>query len=57
MNEAYAPEAADHGDLAADGVAPVATAQRIETLDFIRGIAVMGILAANIVGFGQPMLA
>ena len=57
MNEAYAPEAAYHGDLAADGVAPVATAQRIETLDFIRGIAVMGILAANIVGFGQPMLA
>lgn len=27
---------------------------RIGSLDFIRGIAVMGILAANIVAFGQP---
>ena len=30
---------------------------RIASLDFIRGIAVMGILAANIVAFGQPMIA
>ena len=30
---------------------------RIASLDFIRGIAVMGILAANIVAFGQPMTA
>lgn len=29
-------------------------AQRLASLDFIRGIAVMGILAANIVAFGQP---
>jgi uncharacterized protein len=36
-------------------VAPVSAAERIDTLDFIRGIAVMGILAANIVAFGQPM--
>lgn len=35
-------------------VAPVAVGERIETLDFIRGLAVMGILAANIVAFGQP---
>jgi uncharacterized protein len=35
--------------------APVAAAQRIDTLDFVRGLAVMGILAANIVAFGQPM--
>ncbi len=34
--------------------APVKSSNRIETLDFIRGIAVMGILAANIVAFGQP---
>lgn len=30
---------------------------RITSLDFIRGIAVLGILAANIVAFGQPMTA
>jgi uncharacterized protein len=38
-------------------VAPVAAKDRIETLDFIRGIAVMGILAANIIAFGQPFNA
>lgn len=38
-------------------VAPVSVVDRIETLDFIRGLAVMGILAANIVAFGQPMEA
>lgn len=38
-------------------IAPVAAAQRIDTLDFIRGLAVMGILAANIVSFGQPFSA
>jgi uncharacterized protein len=41
----------------APGVAPVAEGERIDTLDFIRGIAVMGILAANIVAFGQPFEA
>jgi uncharacterized protein len=39
---------------AAPGLAPVAEGERIETLDFIRGIAVLGILPANIVAFGQP---
>jgi len=38
-------------------IAPVATSERIESLDFIRGMAVMGILAANIVAFGQPFQA
>lgn len=58
MNETITPDAAQEffgGE--AEAVAPVASAQRIETLDFIRGIAVMGILAANIVAFGQPMFA
>jgi uncharacterized protein len=56
MNETFAADAAS-GTAAAADVAPVAAAARIDTLDFIRGIAVMGILAANIVAFGQPMLA
>ncbi|WP_338241215.1 DUF418 domain-containing protein [Aurantiacibacter hainanensis] len=38
-------------------VAPVASAERIASLDFIRGFAVLGILAANIVAFGQPWSA
>jgi len=44
------------GDSPAE-VAPVSAAERIDTLDFIRGLAVMGILAANIVAFGQPFEA
>lgn len=36
---------------------PAKTDERIGSLDFIRGIAVMGILAANIIAFGQPFLA
>lgn len=34
-----------------------ASPDRIASLDFIRGLAVMGILAANIVAFGQPFSA
>ena len=30
------------------------TAKRIATLDIVRGVAVMGILAMNIVGFAMP---
>ena len=37
--------------------APVAGTDRIGSLDFIRGLAVMGILVANIVAFGQPFAA
>jgi uncharacterized protein len=36
---------------------PTETGERLASLDFTRGIAVMGILAANIVAFGQPYLA
>ena len=34
------------------GAAP--TAQRIEALDFVRGVALFGILLMNITGFGLP---
>ncbi|MGQ7830931.1 DUF418 domain-containing protein [Altererythrobacter sp. Z27] len=53
MNHADMPAA--NGDTAA--AAPVVGADRIGSLDFIRGLAVMGILAANIVAFGQPSSA
>ncbi len=36
---------------------PLEVERRVASLDFIRGIAVMGILAANIAGFGQPFAA
>jgi uncharacterized protein len=44
-------------DTASDVQTPVRAKDRISSLDFIRGIAVMGILAANIVAFGQPFNA
>ena len=37
--------------------APVDTADRIVSLDFIRGIAVLGIVFANITAFAQPAVA
>lgn len=36
---------------------PVATHNRIVSLDFIRGIAVLGILFANVTAFAHPMIA
>lgn len=53
MNHAETPAASG----GAGTVAPVVGADRIGSLDFIRGLAVMGILAANIVAFGQPSSA
>lgn len=45
-------------DATPDGKAsPATAANRIGSLDFIRGLAVMGILFANIVAFGQPFAA
>lgn len=48
--------------MTADGIAegesaPVERGERIVTLDFIRGIAVLGIVFANIAAFGQTMMA
>lgn len=40
-----------------DQPAPAKAGNRIASLDFIRGIAVLGILAANIIAFGQPFSA
>lgn len=60
MNETITPPTAQtiHTPATPDSaLAPVAATERIDTLDFIRGLAVMGILAANIVAFGQPFEA
>jgi uncharacterized protein len=58
MDDAASARAAqDYLGETAAAIAPVSAAERIDTLDFIRGIAVMGILAANIVAFGQPFEA
>lgn len=38
----------------AAGQGPAPTAERIEALDFVRGIALCGILLMNITGFGLP---
>ena len=40
-----------------DQLRPRRGSDRLAGLDLIRGIAVMGILAANIIAFGQPMTA
>ncbi|MDC0886548.1 DUF418 domain-containing protein [Altererythrobacter sp.] len=52
-------DAYDDGAQTPDQAAPVSAhgGQRLASLDFIRGLAVMGILAANIVAFGQPLSA
>jgi uncharacterized protein len=51
----------DNGDTAQVAAAtpdqPVSSAERLVSLDFIRGIAVLGILFANITAFGQPYMA
>ena len=43
-------------ETALDGV-PVSEAQRIESLDVLRGFALLGILLLNIIGFGLPSAA
>lgn len=57
--EDAAANQAEAGDAMVDGMAtpdqPAPAGNRIVTLDLIRGIAVLGILFANITAFGQPM--
>ena len=59
MEQATTPdepvELAADSDVALTPTGP--SSSRIDSLDFIRGIAVMGILIANISGFGQMMAA
>ena len=61
MNDTVSANEAEHvfgdGEYDAPPAAPAKLAERISSLDFIRGLAVMGILFANIIGFGQPMTA
>ena len=55
MSDTAAQTRADtdaQGQIAPDGTPD--SGSRIGSLDFIRGIAVLGILAANIIAFGQP---
>lgn len=57
MNSTSEAAAAASVNVAPDEPKPANLSQRIGSLDFIRGIAVMGILAANIIAFGQPFTA
>lgn len=56
---ANAPVEGGNGDHAGApaSLKPATGADRIFSLDYIRGLAVMGILAANILAFGQPFTA
>lgn len=60
MNDSAVTPDADTGGQPVNGpdiAQPVRADARLANLDFIRGIAVLGILAANITFFGQPMMA
>ncbi|WP_370189773.1 DUF418 domain-containing protein [Qipengyuania sp.] len=52
-------KAADRTVAEGESARPIAMADgdRIASLDVIRGLAVMGILVANVIAFGQPMTA
>src|SRR5687767_11103114 len=54
---ATAPQGADAARVAGAPEGPVARDERIVTLDFVRGIAVLGILFPNVVAHGYPFLA
>ena len=56
MSETAISEAARSATAPQAKIAPVAAAQRIETLDILRGFAVLGILAVNAVAFAWPAM-
>lgn len=55
--ETQAGQATPDTEVARGNPDPAKAKDRIGSLDFIRGLAVMGILFANIVAFGQPFAA
>lgn len=57
MSDTIGPATAEDVLPDQEPAAPVREEQRISSLDFIRGLAVMGILVANILAFGQPFFA
>jgi len=56
MSETAISEAARSATAPQARIAPVAAAQRIETLDILRGFAVLGILAVNAIAFAWPAM-
>lgn len=48
-----APPAATEGPVVAE-IGPIAAAERVELIDIVRGLALFGILAANMRGFAGP---
>ncbi|WP_240504491.1 DUF418 domain-containing protein [Tsuneonella mangrovi] len=60
MASSHTPQSEAPAEVQTGGIVvppPEPVRDRLASLDFIRGIAVMGILLANIVGFGQPFMA
>lgn len=53
----HAHEAPEPAELGAAQAAPVSEGERVYSIDVLRGVALLGILVMNIVGFAMPHLA